>query len=245
MKTLNIILLSFIGFAISCGVSNSSEHNSEIELEKLALELIREQSFEQGVATMKVAAEKCFSKGDISHGNLMRFNIGMIYSDDLEQLDSASIYFDGVRNYYRQINDKFVLAQLTKYRGYIIGMSGDDEVGVEILIEAVDSFLNVDYIFGVADCWFRISKVNFLKERLESSKLFFERSDSLLKTQGGQSHIFTNNIFGLTLYNELGDWNGTQRMIDQNNSILKNYKISANLINKYKLSLKKLQMNGH
>ena len=145
------------------------------QLDSLATEGIYAYAISPSEALPKfiIAGQGYESKKQFEKAGDMFLNAAFLFEEKIMKMDSASIYALRSLDNYLLGSDTMKIANLYKYYGYLVGMTGDLRKGKINIEEAKEIYLRRDYDEGIAVCNFNLARLA-IKERS------FAEADSLL-----------------------------------------------------------------
>ncbi len=219
MTRLHVLLFSFL--LTACGARDSNrEPLTEVTAdgpisEKEVYAMLAENP-EAGAEQLKKLAQQYRSQNDWQKAGTTYLNLATVYTDRLQQQDSALVMADRSIEICRYMKDTTQEANVLKYKGLLLGRVGRLKEAETAIAEAIALFEAVDFKNGVVISHFNLARVYFLNERYEASSELLQNCTNYWRAKGKKDRIFTDNLFGIELYCRMGEFDKASAMIAEN-----------------------------
>jgi len=230
MKT-RIWMIVLFG-VISCNSDSTNKTTEQVievksveELEKIGFKTFQ-KSPQKAIPIFRQVAIKYEKQQHLKKAGLTNLNIANLYDEYSNEIDSALIYSNKSLNIWERQKDTLQIANLYKYIGLLKGKKGNFKEAKFSILAAIKLYKEKGFEQGVAVSQFNLADLYFRAKEFKESELLLNKSIAFWKNNEDYSRVFTNNILGIKLYNEIGNKPKVQQLIEENRTIKKENKLN-------------------
>jgi len=224
---------------IRCTSNTTEEQDSsiknEINVDSLAKEGFKmfQEAPEEAVQIFKQVARTYEKQEDLKQAGITNLNIANVYDEYLAQLDSALVYTEKSLSLWAVQQDTLQMANLYKYLGLLKGRTGSLEEGKSDIDRAIRLYQSVGFNQGIAVSEINLAEVLLEAKQVTKSEALFVNSTSFWKERGDLSRVFTNNILGIQIYDEMGEQEKIEVLIAENEEIMSQRELNVLIKNRF------------
>ena len=240
-NTFLLLLIFFYFFSCKNKTTPKSTNTSKINLEEL-----EKQGFEAFQKNPKAAipifievATKAATAKDVKKAGLTNLNIANIYDEYVDKKDSALWFANQSLEIWKQADDTLQQANLYKYIGLLQGKIGSFDKAKTNIETAISFYEKKNFMQGKAVAEFNLADVYLQEGDTKKSMELFYKSTKFWKEKEKMDRVFSNNLFGIELFEKMGAKENIQILIEENNKLLPTLKFNDFLKNKYNTLLEK------
>ena len=213
-----ILIVSFLAFLCICACKSDPTKTpiQKTSSSKTKSSLTAEETEKKGFTLLTTdppaaipyfadAGNKYLESGENAKAAIAFANAAGVYSKNLNDSRNALVYANKALNQWRSLNDKIQIANQLKDIGLYNGEEGNFELGKKQLNEAMGYFTERKAQNGVAECKMNLAKIARLEGNLVLAESLYLESNDIWRKTGMKTKLFTNNLFAMRLYRQMGD----------------------------------------
>jgi len=227
-----MVLISCNSESINANKEQLIEVKSVEELEKDGFEMLKDFP-QKAIPIFKQVAISYENQNNLKKAGQTNLNIASIYDEHSNKLDSALIYSNKSLEIWKRKNDTLQIANLYKYVGLLNGKAEKFEEAKSFISQAIKLYQDKGFEQGIAVSEFNLADVYFREKKFQESELLFNKATEFWRRKGSFSRVFTNNILGIRIYENLGKKNAVQQLINENIEIKNQNKLNGYIKNKF------------
>ncbi|MDB4438886.1 hypothetical protein N9176_01420 [bacterium] len=154
------------------------------------------------------------------------FNISKIYTQYTTDVKRASHHGHMSLGLWEQLKDTMQMANLFNYCGYLSAMEGNVDFGMLQLNKAEQLFIGLESYEGKALTYYNMARVFLVEGENEKAEQFFKLSKKYWTENFNADRVFELNNFAVKIYKQLNSATEVQKVVNENNQILKKQAIS-------------------
>lgn len=215
---------------IACKEQTAEEINVPVQInvdsiEQAAFNAYMDSPRQAATLFQHVAAEYS-RRGNFKKSGQTNLNIAGIYEERLHDYPNALHYSKASLNDWKSANDTMQIANLYKYLGYVEGLNGNFPKAKRDIQHALKLYSKLNFNQGTAVSNINMAKVLLMEKDFEEAERFYTRAVTFWREKGKLSRVFDNNLAGILIFQNTGEYEKVQSLIKENESILDQVKIN-------------------
>ena len=165
-------------------------------------------------------------------------NISTAYAETFNEYEKAKVAIDSSINIWLKVKDTMQLANVYKYKGYILGHLHKFSSAKDTLKLAINIYDYFNFPSGKAVCFFDLAKVYEEENILDSSFVLLNKAKEFWLTKNDTIRLVGINNALINLYIKKENWTQIYNFIDESDKLIqmKNFP-SQLLIDYYKVKI--------
>lgn len=160
-------------------------------------------------------------------------NVAHLYEEQFQKLDSALLLSKQSLEYALESNDTLNTSHGYRYTGYLTGISGKMEEGIDLIKKSYPYYEMMRNKDGIYVSMYDIARVYGENGKYTEAIAVLNESTNHFKTKTNLQRIFNNNVYALKLYHATSNKAGYESVRLENESLIQTGKINPALQQKY------------
>ncbi len=202
-------------------------------LQKEAASFLKESPKKASAIYEKIIAENA-NEENMDKVASSYMNLANLYDEKFNNLDSAKIYANLSLKTWENLKDTSNITLLLNYGASLYARTEDYAIAEQYYFQALDLYNTLEFKPGAALTNLQLAKCVLADKRAIESLEFFKKAKNYWNEKENKSKLFSANLLGIEILNQLGDRKGLQQLIAENNTIAKESKLNAFQKNEFK-----------
>ena len=147
-------------------------------------------------------------------------NISLTYADSYNDYEKAKEYIDSSIYVWKKIQDTMQLANVYKYKGYLLGKMHKFQEAKDTIKLAEKLYILNNFDLGLAVCYFDLAKVYEEENIIDSSFILLEKAKEIWLTYNDTFRIVGINNALINLHIKNKNFEKTLPLIDENDKLI-------------------------
>lgn len=160
-------------------------------------------------------------------------NVAHLYEERFQKPDSALILSQKSLEYALATNDTLNTAHGYRYTGFLTGILGNADAGIELIKKAFPYYEMMHNKDGLAVAQYDMARVYGENERWSESLASLNASTAYFKEKTNLQRVFNNNVYAMKIFKSSNNTGEYTRVVNENEYLIKTGKINPTLQQKY------------
>lgn len=180
------------------------------------------------------------SMGGTKESALAYSNLSNLYDDKFNNLDSAILYANRSLKIWENLKDTSNITRTMNYAATLFMKRGDHDLAEKFYLQAIHLYNQTNFEPGIALTQLNLAKCLSANGENEKAEHKYLAATEFWRSNEHFSKLFTANLFGIQLMNDMRNKKALRSLIKENKKIAKDQKLNAFQQNEFRKILERL-----